>query len=131
MATRKTSAPTIVPIDDAALEEYATSDYNEKLYSLVYYTLRELQGLAAKKSVGDSFSWNELKARFTEVFGTVELRRYSLEQLLEYAQRKFGKSLEDLQEINERSWARRKAFNAQFNTQQVAASSTPATVDRP
>ena len=130
MATRKTSAPTIMPIDDAALEEYATSDYNEKLYSLVYYTLRELQGLAAKKSVGDSFSWNELKARFTEVFGTVESRRYSLEQLLEYAQRKFGKSLEDLQEINERSWARRKAFNAQFNTQQVAASSTPATVDR-
>jgi hypothetical protein len=93
MATRKTSAPTIVPIDDAALEEYATSDYNEKLYSLVYYTLRELQGIAAKKSVGDSFSWNELKARFTEVFGTVESRRYSLEQLLEYAQRKFGKSL--------------------------------------
>jgi hypothetical protein len=131
MAIRKTSAPTIVSIDDAALEEYATSDYNEKLYSLVYYTLRELQGLAAKKSVGDSFSWDELKARFTEVFGTVELRRYSLEQLLEYAQRKFGKSLEDLQEINERSWARRKAFNAQFNTQQVAASSTPATVDHP
>lgn len=131
MATRKTSAPTIVPIDDAALEEYATSDYNEKLYSLVYYTLRELQGLAAKKSVGDSFSWNELKARFTEVFGTVESRRYSLEQLLEYAQRKFGKSLEDLQEINERSWARRKAFNAQSNVQQVANSSTPATVDRP
>ncbi|MBE9020124.1 hypothetical protein C7Y66_14420 [Chroococcidiopsis sp. CCALA 051] len=131
MATRKTSAPTIMPIDDAALEEYATSDYNEKLYSLVYYTLRELQGLAAKKSVGDSFSWNELKARFTEVFGTVESRRYSLEQLLEYAQRKFGKSLEDLQEINERSWARRKAFNAQSNVQQVANSSTPATVDRP
>lgn len=131
MATRKTSAPTIVPIDDAALEEYATSDYNEKLYSLVYYTLRELQGLAAKKSVGDFFSWDELKVRFIEVFGTVESRRYSLEQLLEYAQRKFGKSLEDLQEINERSWARRKAFNAQFNTQQVAASSTPATVDRP
>ncbi|MGL4619284.1 hypothetical protein [Chroococcidiopsis sp.] len=97
---------------------------------MFYYTLRELQGLAAKKSVGDSFSWNELKVRFIEVFGTVESRRYSLEQLLEYAQRKFGKSLEDLQEINERSWARRKAFNAQFNTQQVAASSTPATVDR-
>jgi hypothetical protein len=130
MATRKTSAPTIVPINDAALEEYATSDYNEKLYSLVYYTLRELQGIAAKKSVGDSFSWNELKVRFTEVFGTVESRRYSLEQLLEYAQRKFGKSLEDLQEINERSWARRKAFNAQSNVQQVAASSTPAMVDR-
>ena len=106
MATRKTSAPTIVPIDDAALEEYATSDYNEKLYSLVYYTLRELQGLAAKKSVGDSFSWNELKVRFTKVFGTVESRRYSLEQFLEYAQRKFGKSLEDLQEINERQIGR-------------------------
>lgn len=130
MATRKTSAPTIVPIDDAVLEEYATSDYNEKLYSLVYYTLREVQGIAAKKSVGDSFSWNELKARFTEVFGTVESRRYSLEQLLEYAQRKFGKSLEDLQEINERSWARRKAFATRSNVQQVANSSTPATVDR-
>lgn len=129
MATRKTSAPTIVLVNDAALGEYATSDYSEKLYSLVYYTLRELQGLAAKKSVGSTFSWDELKARFTEVFGTIEERRYSLEQLLEYAQRKFGKSLEDLQDINERSWARRKAFNTQSNAQQVANSPAPASAN--
>ncbi|WP_089127437.1 hypothetical protein [Tolypothrix sp. NIES-4075] len=49
------------------------------------------------------------------VFGTIEERRYSLEQLLEYAGRKFGKSLQDLQEINDRSWARRKARSLQQN----------------
>jgi LPS O-antigen subunit length determinant protein (WzzB/FepE family) len=115
MAPRKSTTAAIQPIDTSALGEYNTSDHCEKQYATVYYALRELQGLSVKRSLGDSFSWDELKERFTEVFGTVEERRYSLEQLLEYAGRKFGKSLQDLQEINDRSWARRKARQEQQN----------------
>jgi hypothetical protein len=108
MATRK-STPALPQIDTAALGDYNTTDYPEKLYATVYYTLRELQGLSAKRCVED-FSWDALKERFTEVFGTVEERRYSLEQLLEYAQRKFGKTLQDLIDINDRSWERRRIY---------------------
>lgn len=115
MAPRKSTTAAVQPIDTSALGEYNTSDHCEKQYATVYYALRELQGLSVKRSLGDSFSWDELKERFAEVFGTVEERRYSLEQLLEYAGRKFGKSLQDLQEINDRSWARRKARSQQQN----------------
>ena len=105
-----------IPLIQVSTERIAhTSDYCEKQYATVYYALRELQGLSVKRSLGDSFSWETLKERFTEVFGTIEERRYSLEQLLEYAGRKFGKSLQDLQEINDRSWARRKARQEQQN----------------
>ncbi|MEC4812726.1 MAG: hypothetical protein SAK29_05550 [Scytonema sp. PMC 1069.18] len=115
MAPRKSATASVQPIDTSALGEYNTSAYCDKRYATVYYALRELQGLSVKRSLGDSFSWDQLKERFTEVFGTVEERRYSLEQLLEYAERKFGKSLQDLQEINDRSWARRKARSLQQN----------------
>jgi hypothetical protein len=65
--------------------------------------------LSVKRSVED-FSWDALKERFTQVFGTVEERRYSLEQLLDYAGRKFGKTLQDLIDINDRSWERRRIY---------------------
>lgn len=115
MASRKSTTTAVQSIDTSALGDYNTSDYCEKQYATVYYALRELQGLSVKRSLGDSFSWETLKERFTEVFGAIEERRYSLEQLLEYAERKFGKSLQDLQEINDRSWARRKARQEQQN----------------
>lgn len=109
MATRKSSTAAIQQIDTEALGDYNTTDYPEKLYATVYYTLRELQGLSVKRSVED-FSWDALKERFTQVFGTVEERRYSLEQLLDYAGRKFGKTLQDLIDINDRSWERRRIY---------------------
>jgi hypothetical protein len=46
--------------------------------------------------IKEAFNWDEFKERFTNDFGKVEEKRYSLEQLLEYANRKFGKTLEDL-----------------------------------
>jgi hypothetical protein len=106
------STKTIEAIDTEALAEYSTDNYHEKLYGTVYYTIRELQGLSAKRSLGESFSWDELKVRFESVFGKVEERRFSLEQLLEYALRKFGKSLEQLLEINDKSWERRREWKA-------------------
>jgi hypothetical protein len=40
----------------------------------------------------------------------VEEKRFSLEQLLEYASRKFGKTLEDLLAEHETSWQRRREY---------------------
>jgi hypothetical protein len=47
---------TIEAIDTKALAEYSTDNYHEKLYGTVYYTIRELQGLSAKRSLGDTKS---------------------------------------------------------------------------
>ena len=116
---KRKSSKTIEAIDTEALAEYSTDNYHEKLYGTVYYTIRELQGLSAKRSLGDTFSWDELKERFESVFGKVEERRFSLEQLLEYANRKFGKSLEQLLEINDKSWERRREWKAKVAHQSM------------
>ncbi|MEO1377553.1 MAG: hypothetical protein AAFW70_25395, partial [Cyanobacteria bacterium J06635_10] len=68
-----------------------SSNYSERLYSKVYYSIRSLCGLLAKNSFQD-FSWDVFKERFVSDFGKVEEKRYSLEQLLEFAFRKFGKT---------------------------------------
>ncbi|MBD2202824.1 hypothetical protein H6G33_18315 [Calothrix sp. FACHB-1219] len=45
MATRKQSATNFQTIDNSVLGEYAVSDYSERLYSKVYYSIRSLCGL--------------------------------------------------------------------------------------
>ncbi|BAY95243.1 hypothetical protein FDUTEX481_04283 [Tolypothrix sp. PCC 7601] len=110
MPSRKSSTPTIQPIDGSILGEYAVSNYSERVYSKVYYSIRSLCGLVAKRSLKETFDWDEFKERFTTDFGNVEEKRYTLEQLLEYANRKFGKSLEDLIVQNQISWQRRQEY---------------------
>ena len=114
MSTRKSSTPNFQAIDDSVLGEYAVSNYSERLYSKVYYSIRSLCGLIAKNSFQD-FNWNVFKERFATDFGKVEEKRYSLEQLLEFANRKFGKTLEDLVVLNQLSWQRRREYAARVN----------------
>jgi hypothetical protein len=47
-----------------------------------------------------------------------EEKRYSLAQLIDFAERKFGKCLEDLLDINERSWKRRELWQEQHQRQE-------------
>ena len=90
--------------------EYRVSNYSERVYSKVYYSIRSLCGLVAKRSLKEAFTWDEFKERFASDFGTVQEKQYSLEQLLEYASRKFDKSLEDLIVQNQISWQRRQQY---------------------
>jgi hypothetical protein len=118
MATRKSSLTSFQAIADSVLGEYSVSNYSERVYSKVYYSIRSLCGLVAKRSrsgsqgasLKDTFDWDEFKERFANDFGTVQEKRYSLEQLLEYANRKFGKTLEDLILQNQISWQRRQEY---------------------
>lgn len=114
MAARKSSTSNFQRIDDSVLGEYAVSNYSERLYSKVYYSIRSLCGLLAKRSFQD-FNWDAFKERFVSDFGKVEEQRYSLEQLLEFANRKFGKTLEDLVVLNQLSWQRRREYAARVN----------------
>jgi hypothetical protein len=110
MAARKSSVPSFQAIDDSVLGEYGVSNYSERVYSKVYYSIRSLCGLVAKRSLKEAFTWDEFKERFASDFGTVQEKQYSLEQLLEYASRKFDKSLEDLIVQNQISWQRRQEY---------------------
>ncbi|RUT04015.1 hypothetical protein DSM106972_049290 [Dulcicalothrix desertica PCC 7102] len=102
-------------IDSSVLGDYAIADYSERVYSKVYYAIRELSGLLAKRSLKEVFDWNEFKERFANDFGKVQEKRYSLEQLLEYAIRKFGKTREDLIAQNQISWQRRQQYLERTN----------------
>lgn len=127
MATRKSLNPTFHAIDDSVLGEYGVSDYSERLYTKVYYSIRSLCGLLAKRSLKETFTWDEFKERFGNDFGKVEEKRYSLEQLLEYASRKFGKTLEDLIVQNQISWQRRQEYakrNSMGNQAEVMVENT-------
>ncbi|NJL60668.1 MAG: hypothetical protein HC903_01090 [Methylacidiphilales bacterium] len=110
MAARKSSVTNFQAIGDSVLGDYAVSDYSERVYTKAYYSIRSLCGLVAKRTLKDTFSWDEFKERFTNDFGKVEEKRFSLEQLLEYASRKFGKTLEDLLAEHEISWQRRREY---------------------
>ncbi|NJM23689.1 MAG: hypothetical protein HC815_30005 [Richelia sp. RM1_1_1] len=101
--------PNFQAIDDSVLGEYSVSNYSERLYSKVYYSIRSLCGLLGKRSFQD-FNWDTFKERFVSDFGKVEEQRFSLEQLLEFANRKFGKTLEDLVVLNQLSWQRRREY---------------------
>ena len=77
MATRKSSVSAFKTINDSVLGEYAVSNYSERVYSKVYYSIRELCGLVAKRAFKETFDWNEFKERFSSDFGKVEDKRYS------------------------------------------------------
>lgn len=108
---RTTVKKTQHPNFDAAFgDEFTVKDYSEKEWESAYYAIRELQGRALRKSKiaqGDSFSWDAYKAKFAEVFGTPQEKRFTLEQLASYGQQKWGMNLEELKAYNRRSWERR------------------------
>ncbi|MCT7957280.1 hypothetical protein [Laspinema palackyanum] len=101
-------------IDDSALG-YQVSDYSERLYRQVYYALREEVGFIAKVGSKEKFDWKQYKQNFAKTFGTPENRKYTLKQLLEYAQVKLGKNLEQLLETNRKSCQRYQDYQNRFH----------------
>lgn len=114
--TKKAASPSL--INDSALGELAPDDFAFKQYKAVYYAIRELTGLSAKRKFeiahpdGGKFDWAAFKAKYIETFGDCDDRTYSLEQWLEYSHRKFGKSLEELIALNDLSFKRREEWEA-------------------
>jgi hypothetical protein len=51
MAARKSSVTSFQAIDNSVLGEYAVSDYSERVYTKVYYSIRSLCGLVAKRTL--------------------------------------------------------------------------------
>lgn len=110
MARTTVKQPQSPNFDAAFGDVFMVKDYSEKEWESVYYAIRELQGRALRKSKiaqGDRFSWDAYKAKFAEVFGTLQDKRFTLEQLVSYGMQKWGMNLEELKAYNRRSWERR------------------------
>ncbi|WP_016867585.1 MULTISPECIES: hypothetical protein [Fischerella] len=92
------------------------STFGETSFAKSYFLrLTPQSGLIAKRHLKEVFDWNEFKERFASDFGKLEEKRYSLEQLLEYANRKLGKTLDDLIVQNQISWQRRQEYAERIN----------------
>lgn len=110
MARTTAKQPQLPNFDAAFGDGFTVKDYSEKEWESVYYAIRELQGRALRKSKiaqGDVFSWDAYKAKFAEVFGTPQDKRFTLEQLASYGMQKWGMNLDELKAYNRRSWERR------------------------
>lgn len=126
MARTTAKQPQPPNFDAAFGDGFTVKDYSEKEWESVYYAIRELQGRALRKSKlaqGDVFSWDAYKAKFAEVFGTPQDKRFTLEQLVSYATKKWGMDLEQLKAYNRRSWERRNV--------EVKVSVIPSSVKTP
>ncbi|MEG4197367.1 hypothetical protein [Microcoleus sp. Pol12A5] len=126
MARTTAKQPQPPNFDAAFGDDFTVKDYSEKEWESVYYAIRELQGKALRKSKiaqGELFSWDTYKAKFAEVFGTPQEKRFTLEQLASYGMQKWGMNLEELKAYNRRSWERRNV--------EVEVSVLPASVKTP
>jgi hypothetical protein len=108
-----TPVEVITPVEVAPviynMGEFEITPYAERRYTGVYYGLREMYGQVVKKTDLD-FDWEVFNAKFEECFGKLEDRKYSLEELSEFAREYFDKSIEEVVEYNRKSLNRRKEY---------------------
>jgi hypothetical protein len=108
MAT-KTKKTTL--IDDSAMGIFKIPSYKERKLKAVYYGLQETWGQtiqAQSQANWKKTEWEDFKTRFAFAFGTADNPRYSIEQMVEYSIKHFNKGLEELLEVNKRSWEKRE-----------------------
>lgn len=56
--------------------------------------------------------WDTFKTRFIATFGSVENPKYSVQQMVDYSIKHFNKGLEELLEVNKRTWLQRERLLA-------------------
>lgn len=102
-------------IDDNAMGIYKIADYNERKFKAVYYGLQETWGKtiqAQSQTNWNKTQWDTFKARFLATFGSVENPKYSVQQMVDYSIQHFNKGLEELLEVNKRTWLQRERLLA-------------------
>ncbi|MEI2578006.1 hypothetical protein [Scytonema sp. PRP1] len=109
MAGLKSTKTQAIVIDDSAMEQFKVESFDVRKYNAIFYSIRDLYGRESQRQLGaDNFDWAAFKAQFEICFGRPEDRRYTIEQLLIFAQKKFNMGLEDLLVYNRKSWKRRE-----------------------
>ena len=97
-------------IDDSAMGIFQIASYNERKLKAVYYGLQETWGKTVQAQYQINWNkaqWDEFKSRFVATFGSIENPKYTVEQMVEYSIKHFNKGLEELLEVNKRTWKQR------------------------
>lgn len=96
-----------------SLGDYQLEEYHERIYSTIYYQLRNEIGWIKKNQFerdNKPFSWDDFKQKYEATFGSCASKETPLEILLEFAQSKLGKNLNDLIVDNKISWSKRQPY---------------------
>ncbi len=102
-------------IDLNLMGEYKIGTYSERAFKSCWHGLGEVWGNFVQTRNQEQWNgerWNELKTVMTANFGSPTEPKVSTEQLVEFAMKYFGKSLDDLIEINRESFKKREALKA-------------------
>lgn len=109
MARRKNISAVVETAETPAYDmgEFEIQLHTERQYTSVYYGVREMYGQVCKKS-DPQFDWEAFNTTFEGCFGKVEEKMHSLQELGEFAQIYFNKSIEETVEYNRKSLNRRR-----------------------
>ena len=108
-----TKTKKLATIDDSKMGIYQLPSYQESKLKAVYYALQEVYGKSSEAKSGTNWKkaeWEQFKAKFLETFGTVEQPKYTVEQMIQFSIDRFNKGLEELLEVNRKTWQRREKY---------------------
>lgn len=122
MAARKPKATAVIDVPaievstDIAVEtpnviefdmgEFAIIPFADRQYTSLYFGLRSLYGQAIRLR-DKEIDWLAFNPIFERCFGSIEEKRFSMEELEEFAWKFFHKTVEEVVEHNKKSLARR------------------------
>ncbi len=86
--------------------EFKVFPHAERQYASLYFGLRSLYGQAVRLR-DKEIDWSKFTPVFEQCFGSIEERRFSMEELSEFAWSYFHKTVEEVVEHNKKSLARR------------------------
>jgi hypothetical protein len=110
-----TKTKKLTKIDDSTMGIYKLPSYQESKLKAVYYALQEVYGKSSEAKSGTNWKkaeWQQFKSKFQETFGTIEQPKYTVEQMIQFSIDRFNKGLEELLEVNRKTWQRREKYLA-------------------
>jgi hypothetical protein len=103
MPTTRKSATT-----KEVLTSFEIEDYSDKVQRATYYFLREKIAFQVKRKLEEKFHWETYVTKFEENFGTPNEYKISLEQMLTFAEQKFGADRDKIMQFSRESYQRRQ-----------------------
>jgi hypothetical protein len=103
MPTTRKSAP----IQEVSVS-FEIENYSDKVHRSTYYFLRDKIAFQVKRQLEEQFHWETYLTEFEENFGTPNEYKISLEQMLAFAEQKFGADRDKIMQFSRESYQRRQ-----------------------
>ncbi len=98
--------PNVIEIPTFDMGKFAVAPHADRQYISLYFGLRSLYGQAIRLR-DKAIDWTSFTPVFEQCFGSIEERKFSMEELSEFAWSYFHKTVEEVVEHNKKSLARR------------------------